>query len=226
MTDLEKLQEFRRLLSGYSHRCRNSLNGMKMSLYLFRREARENLPSIWNELEQTYQRIEKSFDQLQTIYRPMSLKMVRCALGQLITERAPNWRSCLQLKGRTLHLDPPEQEVAGDFDPIQLGIGLDALASWRGEFAETQRQTRVRWRNLDGSFEICWEEFLAGASSASSLRGVDPTLAPGHHSSPRADSLALPLLGRIIAAHGGRLEAHGESALRLKIRWPQFHAVQ
>jgi hypothetical protein len=223
-TDLGQLDELRRLLSGFSHRCRNSLNGMKMSLYLFRREARENLPPSWDELERTYQRIESSLDNLQTLYRPMALTMVRSPLGQLIRERAPRWRTCLQKRGRALQLDPPDQEAVGDFDPIQLGIGLDALASWRAESAETKTRTRVGWRTHDGSFEICWEEVLAVAASFSPIPDGNTGLIPGQHPSPRAHSLALPLLARILAAHGGRLEAPDESALCLMIRWPQFQS--
>ncbi len=223
--DLKEIDELRRLLSGFSHRCRNSLNGMKMSLYLFRRGVQENLPTNWDDLERSYQRIESAFDHLQTIYRPMSLTMVRSPLGDLIRDRAPRWRSCLQKRGRALHLEPPEQEGVGDFDPIQLGIGLDALASWRAESTEAKTDTRVGWRTHEGSFEICWEELLTVAPSLSSHPDGDVSLIPGHHPAPRVHSLALPLLARILAAHGGRLEAPGASALRLKIRWPQFRSI-
>jgi hypothetical protein len=219
MTDLQPIHDLRRLLSGFSHRCRNSLNGMKMSLYLFRREVREKVPPNWGELERTYQKIEVLFDHLQTIYRPMALTMVCSSLGQLIGERAPKWRSSLQTRGRTLQLDPPEQEEVGDFDPILLGIGLDALASWRAESTESGTQTRIGWGTRDGFLELCWEERLTFAPSPAPLPD-----GPSSHPSPPPHSLVLTLLARILEAHGGRLEAPAEPALRLKIRWPRFQS--
>jgi hypothetical protein len=217
MTDPEKLHELRRLLSGFSHRCRNSLNGMKMSLYLFRREARERIPSCWGELERTYQQIEVLFDQLQALYRPMTLTMVRSSLSLLILDRAPKWQELLQNTGRTLHLDPPAGEDVGDYDPIRLGLGLDALASWRAESSEWGTQTRVGWRTHEGSFEMCWEEQSKVSPSPSSL--LDGS---GSHPSPPPHSLVFPLLTRILQAHGGRVESPDQSALCLKFRWPQF----
>ncbi len=220
MTDPEKLHELRRLLSGFSHRCRNSLNGMKMSLYLFRREARERIPSCWGDLERKYQQIEVLFDHLQALYRPMTLTMVRSSLGLLISDRAPKWQSSLQGTERTLHLDPPAQEDVGDFDPIQLGIGLDALASWRAESTERGTHTRVGWRIHDGSFEVSWKEQSKVLPCTSFF-----AIGPGSNPTPPPHSVVLPLLARILQAHGGQLESPDESALCLKFRWPQFHTV-
>src|SRR5438105_14477240 len=81
--DLERIDGLRRMLSRYSHRCRNLLNGIKMSLYLFRRDVKEPMPARWNELERGYQEIERLFCHLQAIYRPMTVTMVRYPLGQL-----------------------------------------------------------------------------------------------------------------------------------------------
>ena len=52
-----------------------------MSLYLFRREARGDVPDCWDEIEAIYQQVEHLFDHLQSIYRPMALTMVRSPLG-------------------------------------------------------------------------------------------------------------------------------------------------
>ena len=151
----------RRLLSGFSHRCRNSLNGIKMSLYLFRRGARGEVPTCWGEIERSYQQLESLFDNLQLIYRPMTVTAVRCSLGQVIGDQQAKWRSYFNAKGRTLELVPPEREVVGEFDPIQIGMGLDSLARWRAEAGEARWHTRITWGARDDAFEICWVEFPA-----------------------------------------------------------------
>ena len=35
--------------------------------------------------------------------------------------------------------------MAGDFDPAQLGVGLDAMAEWRAEIGDARARTRVGW---------------------------------------------------------------------------------
>jgi hypothetical protein len=224
VTEPERNDCARQLLSGFSHRCRNQLNGIKMSLYLFRREARGKIPECWDEIERSYRQVESLFDNLQAIYRPTALTMVRCSLGQLMTDHEPILRSSLRSKGRALGLEPPEQESAGDFDPIQLGIGLDALAKWRAEAGESKSHTRIAWRTFDGFFEICWEEFPAefghGPSTTAREGGADVDPRPCR----RVESLAELLVSRIIAAHGGRLEKSCETSLRWILRWPLHQA--
>jgi hypothetical protein len=217
MSDPETMHELRRMLSGYSHRCRNSLNGLKMSLYLFRREAGQGIPSLWDDLERTYRRIESLFDHLQAIYRPMTVTTIRSSLGLLIKERAPKWQSGFQAVGQALELVPPTEEALGDFDPIQLGMGLDALASWRAESAEMGTQTRIAWGCRDGSFELEWQDRSEGEPSSS---GRPDDSGPDPASPPR--SLVVPLLARIVEAHGGRLESADGPRLHLKLGWPQF----
>ena len=48
----------------------------------------------------------------------------------------------------------------------------------------------------------------------------------GTGSSQHVDPLALPLLARIVAAHGGHVESVREPArgFGLKLRWPQFQS--
>ncbi len=215
--------DLRKLLSGFSHRCRNSLNGIKMGLYLFRRESRGPATSYLSELDRTYQQVECLLDQLQAIYRPMNLTMVCGPLGQLIEERIRCWRSSSPTKCRALRVTPPEHEIAGEFDPIQLGKGLDALARWRMESTEFSATFLISWRLRDGMFEICWEETRSGSCGASSA----PTGKEGANGGPtngRSESLAESFLARVMAAHGGRLEKTLRPNLRWRLLFPQFHS--
>jgi signal transduction histidine kinase len=220
----EPIAYLQRMLSGFSHRCRNSLNVIKMSLYLVRREHRGDLPQEWRSLEESCLELERVFDHLQSIYRPMKLTLVRAPLGQFMAEEEPRWRTRLQGCGRTLRVDPPGQDPPGDFDPIHLGMGLDAVVAWRARVREASRHPRLSWRTCAGCSEVCWEE--AGTSS----RRVDSDGASGpdreHPEPARVESLALPLLARIVTAHGGHTESEREPGrgFCLRLRWPQFQS--
>ena len=88
------------MLSSFNHHCRNSLNGIKMSLYLFKREAGGPMPGSWLELERIVSSSSSVlFDRLQVIYRPLTLTLVRSPLGRLVDERLPSWRSWFQPSG-------------------------------------------------------------------------------------------------------------------------------
>jgi hypothetical protein len=220
--DPERIDRLRDALSGFCHRCRNSLNGIKMSLYLFRREARGAVPECWDDLETIYQQTVHLFDHLQAIYRPMTITMVRSPLDALILHHVPKWRSWFESRGQSIQLDPPESEVPGDFDPAQLGAGLDAMAAWRAESCDPGTSTRIAWTARDGSVELCWEEVVAHHApdwpefaGRCGPRGGNPAVR-------RVDLLELPLLARIVAEHGGRIHCTRGPAFRLRLRWPQF----
>ena len=51
-----------RMLRHFSHRCRNTLSGIKLGLYLLRKELEGQSPSRWTELGRTCDEIEKLFD--------------------------------------------------------------------------------------------------------------------------------------------------------------------
>ena len=220
--DPEQVECLKTVLSGFCHRCRNSLNGIKMSLYLFRREARGAVPDCWGDLEAIYHQLERLFDHLQAIYRPMPITMVRAPLDDLIDQHVPKWRCWFESRGRTLQRDPPESEVLADFDPSQLGAGLDALAAWRAEAGDTKALTRIAWGVRDGSIEVRWDEVLSDDPPVPVEHADGFTRRDGPASSRGADMLALPILARIVAVHGGRLECKREPWFSVQLRWPQF----
>jgi hypothetical protein len=220
--DPAQVEGLRTLLSGFCHRCRNSLNGIKMSLYLFRRESRGALPDCWGEVETIYHDVEHLFDHLQTIYRPLSIAMVRSALDDLIDQHAPKWRSWFESRGRSIQLDRPEGEVRANFDPAQLGAGLDALAEWRAVAGDRASRARIAWRARDGAIEVFWDE-IPGQDARSTVEAADGAAwGRDASSSRRVDALALPVLARIVAAHGGCVERVHEPGFHVHLRWPQF----
>ena len=220
----ERIGDLREMLRSFNHRCRNSLNGIKMSLYLFKREVGGPMPGSVGELERSYQQLEVLFDRLQVIYRPLSLTVVRSPLGRLFDERLPSWRSCFSHRGRTLELALPLDDLPGDFDPMYLGLGLDAFVAWRAESGQPNGNAILSWRIVDGSFEFRWRE----RRPANGPRADGRANAQSYGFTPeeRIDSLALPLLKRIVAAHGGSLETECDPTFVMTVRWPRFQVCE
>ena len=220
----EQVARLRAVLSSFCHRCRNSLNGIKLSLYLFRREARRGLPDRWAEIEAIYQQVEHLFECLQTIYRPMTITMVRLPLDELIRQHEPRWRSQLAARGIDLQIALAEPEVIGDFDPAHLGIGLDAVASWMAEACHPEGRARVSLALRDGTIEIRWELSPPPGDPMPAEHGGPSRQSICEMPTPRIDSLVLPLVARILAEHGGCLERERGVNLVVLLRWPQYRA--
>lgn len=217
----ERLDHLRDGLTCFSHRCRNSLNGIKMSLYLFKRGLDGPMPDCVDRIDQLYREIERSFDRLRVIYRPLSVTVIRHPLGQFVAERLPLWREWFRARGRSLEVVPPEEDLPGDFDPVYLGLGLDAFVAWRAESCAPSSRPRLSWSVANERYSIEWEEgpgegighAVSGRNGCSQAKGV-----------VSEDSLALSLLARVVAAHGGHLERTGDQSVVVRMCWPRFHS--
>jgi hypothetical protein len=217
--DDRQIQHLREQLGGFSHRCRNLLNGLKMSFYFLQRGVDQPLPEYWSALELDYRRIEALFDQLQAIYRPVSLTVIRGTLRCLIQDRQPHWAQWFASGQGTLEIAPPKQESHGEFDPMCLSMGLDALARWRAAVLAADQSARFSWRTGGGQFEVRWEERERCAPADSALfplRSDSKCTAASAAPQP----LALPLLARMLTAHGGTLEWNRKPHFQALMRWP------
>jgi hypothetical protein len=180
------------------------------------------MPDAWAGIERAYQETERLFDRLQEIYRPMHVTLIRSSLARLIDGRLPAWRDSFTARGLSLHADRPSAEPPGDYDPMQLGSGLDAFIAWRLEDGSWCGDARLTWRVRQGYFEIEWNELDAGPPSAVDFSRSGASAQSGRSCS--GDSLALPLLARVASAHRGRLSFSASPAWRVVIRWPQFQS--
>ena len=174
--------------------------------------------SHWRDLGRRCDEIEKLFDRLDRIYQSTPLFLVRSPLGQLFAERLRTWRSLYPDWAPAIALDPPKHDAVGDFDPSQLGLGLDALVMSRAESGKS-REPRLGWRATGSQFQIFWEETPDTAASDAGYSAESPL---GSQSSDCCASLALLVLARIAADHGGELRTRDEPALSVLIQWPQF----
>ena len=124
-----QLGPLRQALSDFNHRCRNLLNGMKMSFYLAKRSSPGPLSERWVELDQTYSAVEQLFERLSTIYRVMPLTLMNVAFGSLAAERSSVWRDWFQKAGGTLTLEPPDGESIGELDAMRLMSAFDSFVA-------------------------------------------------------------------------------------------------
>ena len=213
-----QIELLREDLSGFSHRCRNLLNGMKMGLYFVRRKAAGPLPSWWDDLERHYQGIEGLFDELQAVYRPISLALVCAPFGSLVHDRQQIWSDWLASRGGTLQTIPPHCESAGEFDPMHMSMALDSLMRLRAAAAPAGQNVQLTWRTCELGFQVTWREPASGAGS--SRRALAATGESTSRCCADLPRLALPLLARLMTAHQGTMEWGREPEFHVVLRWP------
>ncbi len=161
---------------------------------------------------------EELLDQLQAIYRQISLTLVRGAFRCWVQDRQRLWSDWFASGCGTLELVPPEQESAGEFDPMCLTMGFDALARWRASAVSAGQSARISWRTGDDQFEVSWHE--SGGTAHAPIRPPAQT-SPGSPSLWAAHQpLALPLLARVMTAHRGTMEWSWEPEFHALLRWP------
>lgn len=208
--DGDQVALFHRILDRYFHRFRNRLNSMKLSLYLGRRDSLGSEVGLWSELEGRYQTIERFLDQIQNYCRPFELTPIEAPLDLFLEERRQAWEHRHSSRGLEFDLNPPEQPAFGQFDPSRLAQGLDALAAWRVESLPVGTSIRLQWAERDGWLHLHWEEPQVRNSCSKECAGDSPI------------DLALPILARIVQAHGGTLDVSLQSGFALTLKWPRF----
>jgi hypothetical protein len=215
--DERQTEQLREGLSAFSHRCRNLLSGMKMGLHFVRRGSDKPLSARWTEVEQTYVTIEQLFDRLQSIYRPMKLTLIRARFASLVEDRRQVWRHWLGVAGANLEMSPPEEEIACEFDPMHLSMGLDAMVGWRGSALVQGDTAHLNWRFDAESLEVTWRESRNGSHQDAAVK---PQVHSGVSGTSTVHSLAMPLLARVMSAHHGSMEWMREPAFEIRLRWP------
>jgi hypothetical protein len=215
VADPDRVGALHSILGPFCHQSRNVLNSVKMSLYLVQREESRKPVEAWAEVERRYRDVEQLYDRLQSICRPYSLTCVRMPLSLLIEDRRATWLAWYSDRGKRLELVAPHEPDVGDYDPNSLAQALDALVAWRADDVETGDSACLCWWTKGGQFHLEWTESDARPGGVERRRS-------GEASRPeRTDPLVLPLLGRVISAHGGEIELVRPSGRHLRLCWPQ-----
>jgi len=207
-SDPGRVAVLHRILGEFCHQFRNKLNSLKLSLYLAKRCHGSREARIWTDLEEKYRDVEQFMDQFQLICRPMALAPVRLSLEMFVQDRRRFWESCISVHGRRLELLPPPEPTIGWFDPCRLAQGMDALVAWRAQAGEAGSPIRIRWWAQDDLICLEWDEPI-------DLHADD------FAGSSQEQSLALPMLARIMSVHHGQLSLTLEEHWTLLLRWPR-----
>lgn len=203
-----KTHALHEILGGYCHQCRNTLNSLKLSLYLSKRDPTHVASPQWGELDEQYKAVESIFDRLQAICRPLVLTPIRASLSLILNERKPFWTETMAARSRILTLVPPHSSDVGDFDPNWLADALNSFVHWRAAVGEFGQPAQLGWSIYEDQFLIEWDE-----PSARGFVSVGPEAS-------RSDPLALPLLARVVTAHGGQMTLNTHDGLHLRVSWP------
>ncbi len=189
-------------LREFCHDICNDLSRYRMQIYLARRD-----PSIApglpiDEIEARYQDLERFVAALQLICRPMQPMRMPIALDLILEERHVEWTETFAHHGRSLHWTSPAPQVNGAIDPGLLTDALDALVGWR---AEVGSEVQADWCVVGDALRLNWAEPHAVDGSGGE-RGINR----------RMPCLALALVGRVFAAHGGTLTVNEDSGFHLE----------
>ncbi|RUL89036.1 ATP-binding protein [Tautonia sociabilis] len=198
----EQVAVIHSLLDRYCHRLRNRLNSMKLSLYLARRLSGGGGLLDWDRAEAASRSIEGLIDQLQQFCTPLTPVPSPGDLGDWLRDRLPSWRQLLAPRPIRLVAEGTDEPLPVTFDWIRLGQGLDGLVAAWAHCAPEEASLRLCWgRDSDRivlRFEA--EAWLARPDG-------------------EVESLALPLLARVMRAHRGSLALLDESSA-IELSWP------
>jgi hypothetical protein len=193
------------LLGDYCHAIRNRLNCLKIGLYLARLEDEQSPQPAWDKIESVYGGVERFVQQLQSVCRPLSLAPIQLTVGTLLEDRRPSWDRRLEPRGLHLNWTPPAREATGTFDPMRLGDALDTLVDWRADKGPSGATIELSWGAVAEYLTLNWLESKPSTARAEEMQPA---------------SLALPILTRVLSAHGGALRLRKTAAFGVELRWP------
>lgn len=208
------------LLGSYCHQSRNVLNTLSMSLYLAQRGETGDRAVPWA-IEPLYREVERFYDRLQAICRPLPHEPVTLELALLFQGREDAWACELAAHERRLLLAPPIGPAVGAFDPSRLQLAFDDLVAWRADAGPPATALRIGWNAEGGMFHVVCDEIPdCGPEAQGIAPGEDNTEMRVDRFPRTLAALTMPLVARAMTVHGGRLVESSRDPWRLELCWP------
>jgi len=214
-TDPDRSALLHEIFRTYCHQYRNTLNSLKMCLYLARRGGDNE---FWHVLERNYSDVEIVLDRFQLLLRPISLNRVTLPIALLFDDRKATWAELLKARGRRLIFVEPEAPVLCSFDPLRLAQAFDNLVAWRSDAGPPDADLRLSWTCERGCLCLTWEEARYDEISPETRTPFEST-----SNSPLRSAVsffALPTVSRIIHLHGGTVDEAKFNPWSVRISWP------
>jgi hypothetical protein len=201
-------------LDRYCHRFRNRLNSLKLCLFMGKKSLGESEfdKGQWQELETLYQVLENLMEQFQQYCRPSEVHPMEVSLRSFVQELRGTWSHRLSNREIQVEFHSTDCRSKCQLDLARMTLGLDALANWRGSVLPPGSTIVLNCWEDQGSFWLSWEE---SEPLPSARDDSDDEVAA---------NIALPVLARILHAHGGTLEVTHQEPFRLLLRWPNLQA--
>jgi hypothetical protein len=192
-------------LREYCHQCRNRLNSLKLGIYLAKKQCPPASVGTWEAIDRQYHELEASVEQVQFLCRTVSLSRVTIGIDLLIDDRIKGWARVMAARGKSIEVVPPATRALASFDVDGIGRALDSIVEWRAAARTASNLARLAWRVDDGWARLSWEE---------------PNLPPGEPAPEEPPSWTLPMLARIIQAHGGNYRITTNPEWKIELAWP------
>ena len=192
-------------LREYCHQCRNRLNSLKLGIYLAKKQCSPGSVGAWEAIDRQYHDLEASVEQVQLLFRPVSLSRVTIGIDLLIDDRMMGWTRAMAERGKSIEVVPPASRAMASLDVDGIGGALDSIVAWRAATRSAASSARLAWRVEDGWAHLSWEE---------------PGLPQGGLSPDQPPAWTLPLLARTVQAHGGEYRIVADSGWMIELSWP------
>ena len=210
--DPSRTDELYGVLGEFCHGIRDRLNALKISLYVANQSRAPEYGRSWAEIHEQYLEVEQFVDQFQTVFRPMSLSLLSVALGRMIDENRERWERLMQSKGVNLFWSRPKNDPIGTFDAMRLTDALDRFIHCRAEHLPTGTMVAVSWTTEGDRYRLSWEERPPAKSRPNPATPPDAECPTGN--------MALLVLVRVMALHGGIVSVRSGEGCGLELRWP------
>jgi hypothetical protein len=207
--DPGRTDELYGVLGEFCHGIRDRLNALKISLYVVNQSVSAEQGRCWQEVHEQYLGVEQFVDHFQTVFRPMSLNLMSVSLGRLLEENRDAWEGLIRSRGAKVFWSRPKTDPAGTFDPMRLIDALDRFVQSRVAELLPGTLVHVSWFSEDGQFRFSWEERNPPVAADQPPR-----------EECRNSMMALPMLARVMALHGGAVTARSCNGCSIELRWP------